>query len=139
MAIMIIAIQCYRPYKNTPQANEKDFLVYEEAPQEIGMLFKKACYDCHSNHTDYQWYDNIAPFSWIVDKNIKRAKLSLNLSKWGDFEPWQRRLFLQGGMVYDMSIDRMPPKNYLYFHPRAILNKEEKQKIKTWIGTLDFI
>ncbi len=135
----MIAIQFYRPHKKIPQKDEKDFLVYENAPKQIETLFKKACYDCHSNHTDYQWYDNIAPFSWIVDKNIKRAKLSLNFSKWGDFEPWQRRVFLQGGIVYDINIDRMPPKRYLRFHHEAIFDDRAKEQIENWIKTLDFM
>ena len=27
-------------------------------------LARQACFDCHSNETEWPWYSNIAPFSW---------------------------------------------------------------------------
>ena len=139
LVFAIIVIQFYRPCKNFSQPNEKDFIVYEHAPQEIQHLLKKACYDCHSNHANYRWYDNIAPLSWIVDATIKRAKLSLNFSRWEEMEPWQRRLFLQGAIIYDITTDRMPPERYLRFHPEARLDEQAKGKIKAWLERLDMM
>lgn len=138
MAIVIVAIQLYRPEKNIDTANEKDFLVYEKAPKKIQEIFKRSCYDCHSNHTSYAWYDNIAPLSWYIDTTIKRAKFSLNFSQWGDFEPWRRRLFLQGAIPYDIEIGKMPPNNYLFFHRDSHISKREAQNIQEWINSLDF-
>ena len=139
LATLIVAIQFYRPHKNvetyTPSS---DFLVYENAPPNIVKIFKTSCYDCHSNHTEYKWYDNIAPLSWYVDSNIKRAKFSLNFSEWGDFPSWRRLLFLQGGIPYDIDIEKMPPKNYLLLHKDATLSRKQKETIELWIKQLDF-
>ena len=79
----------------------------------------------------------LPPLSWYVDKNIKRAKFSLNFSKWGEFEPWQRRVFFQGGMMYDIDIDRMPPENYLLTHPEAKISQKQREQMKEWIATVD--
>ena len=77
--IFFLAMQFYRPDKNSSNMeSHKDFLTVENVPAPIARIFKTSCYDCHSNQTDYAWYDNIAPLSWYVDKNIKRAKFSLN-------------------------------------------------------------
>ena len=138
LATLFVVIQFYRPHKNIEiTTSPNDFLVHEKAPKNIVDIFKKSCYDCHSNHTEYAWYDNLAPFSWIVDKNIKRAKFSLNLSEWGAFEPWRRRLFLQGGIPYDISINKMPPPSYLFMHPSAELSMKEKREVEEWILTID--
>lgn len=99
MVTLFVTIQFYRPYKNVSLVeNHNDFLIQENVPKNIAKIFKKSCYDCHSNNTNYAWYDNIAPISWYVDSKVKRGKLSLNFSKWGTFESWQRRLFLQGAI-----------------------------------------
>jgi hypothetical protein len=140
VVLLLVAIQFYRPDKNiSPQESQDDFLVAENVPKDIAKIFKTSCYDCHSNHTNYTWFDNLAPISWYVDKKIKRGKFSLNFSKWGSFEPWQRRLFLQGGIIYDIDIDRMPPKSYVLLHPNAKISEEEKDQIETWVKTVDFM
>ena len=137
--LLFFLIQFYRPYKNTTQSTqENNFLIRENVPQKIASIIKKSCYDCHSNNTEYKWYDNIAPLSWYVDTKIKRAKFSLNFSEWGSFEAWQRRLFLQGAIIYDINIDRMPPKNYLTMHSDAKISLQEKKEIELWIRSIDF-
>ncbi len=136
--ILFIMIQFYRPHKNNNKVESPDdFLLVENVPKPIAKILKNSCYDCHSDNTNYRWYDNIAPFSWYIDKKIQRGKLSLNFSKWGSFEPWQRRLFFQGGIIYDIDIKRMPPKSYLLFHPDAKISQKEKKMIAEWIGTID--
>jgi hypothetical protein len=140
VVLLLVSIQFYRPDKNiSPQESQDDFLVAENVPKYIAKIFKTSCYDCHSNYTNYTWFDNIAPISWFVDKKIKRGKFSLNFSKWGSFEPWQRRLFLQGGIIYDIYIGRMPPKSYALLHSDANITKEEKDKIEAWVKTIDFM
>jgi hypothetical protein len=138
VALLLIAIQFYRPYKNISTVeSQDDFLLAENVPKLIAEIFKRSCYDCHSDHTNYKWYDNIAPLSWYVDKKIQRGKFSLNFSKWGSFETWQRRVFFQGGIIYDIDIDRMPPKSYLLLHPKAKISKKEKEQIAKWIESVD--
>jgi len=138
--VLFIAVQVYRPEKNNGSPiNGMDFLTAENVPPPIADIFQKSCYNCHSNHTDYAWYDNIVPFAWYIDRKIKRAKRSLNFSKWGAFEPWQRRLFLQGGIVYDIDTKRMPPKSYLALHPEAVISEQEKEAIAAWIATVDMM
>ena len=139
IAIVFIAMQFYRPYENSKNVdNSKDFLIVEKAPKEIVEIFKTSCYDCHSNHTEYKWYDNIAPLSWYVDSNIKRAKFSLNFSEWGDFPSWRRLLFFQGAIPYDIDIKKMPPQNYLLMHSDAEISSDKKEQIARWISSIDF-
>ena len=35
-------------------------------------LAKRACFDCHSNETVWPWYTNIAPVSWLTQRDVKR-------------------------------------------------------------------
>jgi tellurite resistance protein TehA-like permease len=140
IVLVLIAIQFYRPHKNNnSQESQNDFLVVENLPKPVAKIFKNSCYDCHSNYTNYRWYDNIAPISWYIDRKIQRGKLSLNFSKWRTYEIWQRRLFFQGGMIYDINIKRMPPKSYLLLHPEAKIIEKKRELIAKWIESVDLM
>ena len=126
-------IQFYRPAKNIQSAiNENDFLLTENAPVEIASLYKKACYDCHSNNTDYSWFDNIAPLSWYVDSNIKRGVFGLNFSDWKKLTAIDKEIMFSA-IPFDIMTDKMPPKKYSLFHPKAELSNNDKIKMIKWL------
>ncbi len=54
------------------------------APMEVISVFKKSCYDCHSNETVYPWYSNIAPASWLVAADVNEGREHLNFCEWGN-------------------------------------------------------
>ena len=41
-----------------------------------------ACFDCHSNETKWPWYSNIAPMSWLVQRDVDEGREHMNLSEW---------------------------------------------------------
>jgi len=38
-----------------------DFMVLFKPPENISNQLKTSCYDCHSNNTQYPWYNRIQP------------------------------------------------------------------------------
>src|SRR5262245_16995178 len=48
---------------------------------EVAGLVKRACYDCHSNETNYPWYSNIAPVSWLITRDINVGRAVMNFSE----------------------------------------------------------
>lgn len=137
--ILFGMIQFYRPNKNLDahyRNNKSDFLNIYKAPDGIRDLFVNACYDCHSNNTDYHWYDNIMPIGWWVDRNIKKGKLSLNYSTWPDYSGYQRLSHLSA-MEFNINTDRMPTKEYLYVHSEAKLTPAQKEVLISWINGID--
>ena len=134
---VFVLIQLYRPNKNHKEYRvANDFLEISNAPEDIKLLIKNSCYDCHSNYTNYEWYDNVAPISWWVDKTVAKGKVAINLSEWEDTNP-QKRLSFLAACVFDIKTDRMPTEHYLKMHPSAKLSVEEKEKIIMWIDDID--
>ena len=43
-------------------------------------LFMTACGDCHSYETEWPWYSNIAPVSWLVQHDVEEGREKLNFS-----------------------------------------------------------
>src|SRR3984957_3077392 len=49
---------------------------------ETRVLFHRACFDCHSNETVWRWYSNVAPVSWLVQRDVNGGRTHLNFSEW---------------------------------------------------------
>lgn len=49
---------------------------------ETRLLAARACFDCHSNETAWPWYSNIAPVSWLIQRDVDEGRQALNYSEW---------------------------------------------------------
>ena len=77
--ILLLLIQVFSIDKTNPPADpQDDFMTLTAPPVEIKTILKNACYDCHSNHTEYPWYTNIEPVSWWVKGHIKNGRRQVN-------------------------------------------------------------
>lgn len=90
---------------------------------ETRALAQRACYDCHSNEVVWPWYSNVAPASWLVQRDVDEGRAKLNFSEWGRGEQEIEE-------VYEViSEGEMPPTQYLLLHPAARLSDAEKQAL----------
>jgi hypothetical protein len=83
-------------------------------------LAAAACLDCHSNETAWPWYTNIAPFSWLTQRDVDNGRATLNFSEWD--RPQEAD---EMGEV--ISEGEMPPWYYAALHSGARLSDQEKQ------------
>ena len=77
-----------------------------------------ACFDCHSNQTVWPWYSNIAPMSWLVQRDVDDGRRHLNFSTWTAGQGFQAAEMLSSG--------KMPPFQYQLAHPEARLSDADK-------------
>jgi hypothetical protein len=82
-------------------------------------LAVRACFDCHSHQTRWPWYSHVAPFSWVVQKNVDNARGVLNFSDWGHSYP------LAHQASQSVLAREMPPRSYRMAHPEAQLTEAE--------------
>ena len=82
---------------------------------------QKACFDCHSNETVWPWYSNIAPVSWLIQRDVDEGRRNLNFSEWPSRGSYEIGEVVSGG--------EMPPAQYLIMHPEAKLTDTEKQML----------
>jgi hypothetical protein len=86
-------------------------------------LAVRACFDCHSNETVWPWYSNIAPMSWLVQRDVIQGREELNFSTWGRGEQ-------EAEDIAEVIRDgEMPPMQYLLLHPGARLTDAEKEQL----------
>ncbi|MFA7084936.1 MAG: heme-binding domain-containing protein [Arcobacteraceae bacterium] len=101
-------------------------------PENIHQIFKKSCYDCHSNEVILPWYSNIAPVSWMVSKHIDNGRQTLNFSIWETYTPEEKEKKLKE--VFRTVYAAMPLPAYMWMHEEAQLSKEERATVREWIG-----
>ena len=101
------------------------------APDEVKVILRRACYDCHSHETRWPWYSRVAPVSWWISGHVKDARGDLNFSEWPGFD-----FELQGMAFRDIerqvSKGEMPPRSYKILHPEARLTPAERELIIDW-------
>jgi hypothetical protein len=83
-------------------------------------LMRGACMDCHSNETEWPWYSNVAPVSWLVQNDVDGGRRELNLST-GEADLDE--------MIETIREGSMPPWQYKPTHPAARLSDQEKQDL----------
>jgi mono/diheme cytochrome c family protein len=86
-------------------------------------LAARACFDCHSNETVWPWYANIAPMSWLTQRDVDKGRRKLNFSE------WDRRQKEGRESAKSVSRGKMPPWFYLALHPAARLTSSEAQAL----------
>lgn len=83
-------------------------------------LAVRACFDCHSNETDWRWYTNVAPLSWLIQSEVDEGRAELNFSEWNAGQEGEE----SAGTVRDGS---MPPR--VYALTRSRLTDAETQML----------
>lgn len=119
--------------------NPGDIIANGVVPDNVAILIKKSCYNCHSNETEYPWYSHVAPSSWLVARDVRAAREELNFSMWQDGDMMDRL-----GKLDDISIEvgegRMPLGIYTLMHPSAKLDDAQRQLIVAWAeATMDVV
>lgn len=127
-----VGIQFLRPARNKGNSDLTiDISKVVTIPDTIQNLLKNACYDCHSNNTQYPWYTNIQPVGWLMSSHIKNAKKKLNFSEFGNYSQ-RRQLSKLDGITNSIKDDIMPLKSYKIMHKSAQLSTDEKSLLINW-------
>lgn len=135
MIAVIIVIQLIP--SGRPEAmdnNPGDLLLAGNVSDSVTQMLKTSCYDCHSNQTGYPWYAYVAPVSWLVTRDVKLGRESLNFSKWEDAGKMQKAKFLSN-IVDEVEGKEMPMRIYTIMHPGAKLSEAERQALVDWANT----
>ncbi|NTU66024.1 MAG: heme-binding domain-containing protein [Chloroflexi bacterium] len=118
IVVVVVGIQLIpygRNHTNPPVVTEPQW----DSPR-TRELFTRACADCHSNETIWPWYSNLAPVSWLVQRDVDEGREKFNISVAGS----------EGDEAAEkVSEGEMPPLQYTLLHPAANLAASEKQEL----------
>jgi hypothetical protein len=132
LAVLIVG-QFIRPKQNVSSEKSADDIssVVEVSP-EVEQILVKACYDCHSNNTNYPWYNNIFPVSWYLYNHVYGGKKHLDFSLFKTYEQGKQIHKLEE-VIEEVKEGNMPLGSYVRIHPEAELTKQEKEALVAWV------
>lgn len=135
--LIVIALIQFIPVDRTNKPVDKkvNFVNVMETPSRVQELIKTSCYDCHSNETVYPDIAYVAPISWSVKHNVKKARRHLNFSEWGTYNKELKSGMLENaaGMLME---NKMPIPGYIAQHPEARLSAGEKKLLVNYFEGL---
>ncbi len=86
-------------------------------------LAARACFACHGNQTVWPWYSNVAPVSWLVQRDVDNGRARLDFQQWNQPQRAARRA------AEAVQRGSMPPSYYVWLHPDAKLSSAERQQL----------
>lgn len=136
LLVILVVIQFFRPTKNSSsQISKNDIASIYHVPPAIDSILKKACNDCHSNNTNYPWYNNIQPIGWWLEGHINDGKDELNFSEFGTNSPKSQYRHLNA-VIFTVKKGTMPLNSYTWTHREAKLSDSEKLALIEWAEKL---
>ena len=121
LVLSFIAIQFVpygRDHVNPPISAEPAW----DSPQ-TRALAKQACFDCHSNETEWPAYSNIAPVSWLIYRDVAEGRAALNFSE------WQRPQEEAKDAAKEVVEGDMPLPFYKLMHDYARLSAGDREQL----------
>ena len=131
LAIVIIA-QFFSPEKNQGDVAElAAFFAETKPPENVKKILATTCFDCHSNHTVYPWYNSITPVNYWLNHHVEDGKKHLNFSTWSSYTLKKKAHKIEE-LNEEVEEGEMPLKSYRLTHAESNLSKEEIEAIVTW-------
>jgi len=136
LLIVLVAIQFFHPNKNIQQGDQfKAIAKLHAVPDDVKVILKKACDDCHTNNTVYPWYSKIQPVDWWLNNHVVDGKRHLNLDSLGAKPAWLRYHKMEE-IIEQVKEGGMPLDSYTWIHKDAILTNDEKAKLTDWAQSI---
>jgi len=130
LLVLGVCLQFTSPIIENPPATREIVL-----PPEVKTIIERACYDCHSNRPELEWFDKIAPVSFMVADDIKEGRSRFNFSEWDKNPPAVQQLLLWE-IVNAIEQRKMPLEAYKLVHPDADISASELAVLKRYVNTL---
>ena len=119
--VTLLAVQLVpygRDHTNPPVSGEPMW----DAP-ETRALAKQACFDCHSNETQWPAYAGVAPVSWLVQHDVNEGRAVLNFSEWPHPQEQAKKA------SEEVAEGDMPPDSYTWLHAQARLKATDRDRL----------
>jgi hypothetical protein len=135
LLVIFLVMQAFRPTKNLSANTENDISVSYTVPTEVKTILAKACYDCHSNKTEYPWYANIQPAAFWLNDHVVDGKRHLNFNEFNKYRIAKQYKKLEE-CIDEVKDGEMPLESYTIIHKNAILTEAEKTTLTNWCMTV---
>jgi hypothetical protein len=124
--ILLVALQFVPVERTNPPVQSE-----VPAPDNVRVVLRRACYDCHSNETKWPWYSHVAPVSFLIAYDVRHGREELNYSTWNRIAPQKQVKKLKESWE-TVAEGEMPPWYYLAMHRDAALSTQDRAALMGW-------
>ena len=136
LLIVLVGIQFVPTMRNQSDTIPRtDFMLVNDVPETIQKKLQVSCYDCHSNNTQYPWYNKVQPVTWFLEGHIKEGKAELNFNEWDSLSNRRKKSKLRS-IIKQIESGEMPLDSYTLIHKDAKFSKEGTNEIINFITQL---
>lgn len=138
LLVIFIVAQFFGPDRNESSTASFDvFLNDTNPPKDVKYVLTETCFDCHSDHTRYPWYDKITPVNYWLADHVNEGKEHFNISKWDDYSTKKKDHKLEE-LIEMVEAKEMPLPSYTYTHSEAKLTDEQIASVLNWAKQVRF-
>nr|WP_207190444.1 heme-binding domain-containing protein [Galbibacter mesophilus] len=124
--IAFVVVQFFQvDYNRSETVPQTDFMLVNNVPAMVEQSLQVSCYDCHSDNTDYPWYNKVQPVASFLEDHIKEGKEELNFNEWGNLSDRRKNSKLRS-IINQIENGEMPLNSYTLIHRDAILSEAYK-------------
>ncbi|MCB0444235.1 MAG: heme-binding domain-containing protein [Gelidibacter sp.] len=133
LLVLFVIAQFFGPKKNLGEMASMDaFYAETKAPENIKVILKESCNDCHSDVTRYPWYNNITPVNYWLSDHVNDGKKHFNISKWHTYSTKRKDHKLEE-LVEMVEKKEMPIDSYTWTHTEAKLSDAQIKEVVDWV------
>jgi cytochrome c len=110
---------------------ETPLMNHPQVPAEVRRILVEKCADCHSNQPRVPLYGRLAPASWMMERDIVKARDDMNLSRWDSYSAAEQQT-LVAKMVHEMKTREMPPVQYRVIHWNSWITDADVRIFGQW-------
>lgn len=132
LLIAFVIAQFFGPDKNEGDLTSMDaFMAETNPPEDVKIILKEACIDCHSDVTQYPWYNTITPVNYWLADHVKDGKKHFNLSNW-EGNSVKRKDHKFEELIEMVEDKEMPLNSYTWTHTEAKLTEAQIKSVIDW-------
>jgi heme-binding protein len=106
--VVFATAQFVRPERANPATDvSRTIQAHLATASGLVAVLDRSCGDCHSNATEWPWYSQIAPVSWLMAYAVTEGRQAVNFSEWASYQPEAQRTLLSAS-CQDASTGKMP-------------------------------
>ncbi len=132
LLVAFVIAQFFGPEKNDGDLSTLEtFFAETNPPENVKMILKESCFDCHSDKTRYPWYFNVTPVNYWMTDHIDHGKGELNFSEWASFSLKKKEHKMEE-VWEEVKKKEMPLDSYTWTHSDAKLSLEQIEALVDW-------
>lgn len=130
--IAFVIAQFFGPEKNEGDiASIEPFLNETNPPEDVKLILKESCFDCHSDYTRYPWYNSITPINYWLADHVKHGKGDFNVSDW-EGASLKKKDHKFEELIEMVEKKEMPLPSYTWTHTEAKLTDDQIASVVAW-------